>query len=592
MLVQNDKQADYLLKRLSNAQIISIDTETVSLEDKTIVAFSIAVDEVEAYVIPVAMNYITNLPKYKVKELLEAACYCDGTVYHNYSFDGQVLYPMLCRLMDYEPHDTMIISQLLDENSKHGLKFLAKKYLGYTMMTFKEVCGTGKNQISFADVSDPAIVDKYAGDDALCTLKLYKMLKAELNLIQEVEECYSEIERPLLNVVLDMHLTGVPIDVNKVLAVASECKKHTKKLEQRLQKMKVTTYDNKRKRPVTKTVNINSTKQLRQYFIEKNNMPVLKQTPKGEPSVDKEVLKKYADDCQEAKDILEYRKYSKILSTFIPAMTPEYSTRIFPTFRQVGTTSGRFSSANPNFQNIPKSKDDALNLRKCVKASHGQVFIGADYSQMELRLAAHYSGDHAAIKAYNDGIDMHDITMKATGLDRTPAKVVNFGILYGMSAKTLAKNINSSIDEASEFMNQFFTTYPDILKFMQDIRDEVMTTGFITLYGGRHRRLSQQFPYKERFQQEGELRSIGNAIIQGSGAMIIKKAMVLMHKKLQKYGAKIVAQVHDELLIECPELYAEDVKKIVADCMVKPTKGLKVPFTVDVKVGKTWGDAH
>jgi len=580
MIIKTKEHVQELLKEVRLSQVVGVDTETISLDDKTLVAFSIATES-GYYVIPVAMKHIDNVPKSQWLQLLESASTKMGSVFHNYSFDGQVIYPHMPKILNHIPQDTLIMSHLVDENMKHGLKELVKKYFHHEMLTYKEVCGTGKNAIAFSDLIDEEIIDRYAGEDAYYAQQLYFLFTKYMIKNRGLWDCYQQIERPLLRVVLNMHLVGVPIDIDRVKSVETVVVNNVYKYQKLINK-------------TMKDININSPKQLKQFFIVQQQLPILKQTPAGEPSMDKEILTRYAEEynCAEADYILKYRKYNKILTTFIPAMKSEISNRIYPTFRQVGTTSGRFSCANPNFQNIPKNKEDELDLRACVKAPVGKVFIGADYSQMELRLSAHYSSDKTAIKAYHDGIDMHDITMRATGLERTKAKTVNFGILYGMGAKTLAKRIDSSIDEASEFINTFFETYPGVLKFMSDIKNEALKVGYITLYGGRKRHLSSQFFYKDSYAQEGELRSIANAVIQGSGAMIIKKAMVLMYPRLQSLNANIIAQIHDELLVECPEEHADKAKEIVEECMIKPTKDMKVPFMVDSKIGKTWKEVH
>jgi len=321
MIINTLADADYLIDRINNADIVAIDTETISVEDKTLVAFSIAVDEQTRFVIPCAMNHIKNLPRFKYKEIINAATKREGTVYHNFSFDGQVLFPFNPTIDTYNPHDTMVIAQLVDENIRHGLKSLSKRYLHYHQLSYKDVCGSGKKAITFQDVTDEELAEKYAGDDAVCTLRLFKYLYRLLQRMPEVLDCYETIERPLLNVVLNMHLVGVPIDKNKVISVGKYCKVKVNKYSKLLD-------------DTMPGVNINSPKQLRDFFITKKKMPALKVTPSGEPSMDKEVLKKYTEFCDEAQYILDYRKYNKLLTTFIPAMTPNDDGRIYPSSRK------------------------------------------------------------------------------------------------------------------------------------------------------------------------------------------------------------------------------------------------------------------
>jgi DNA polymerase-1 len=467
MIVSNN-HIEHILSKIQKANQIAVDTETVSIEDKTLVAFSFTLDNYSYhyYVVPVNMKHIENVSKSNVKKLLKALCYRDGTIYHNYSFDGQVLFKWIPKINNYSPNDTMVMSHLINEHGSHGLKQLVRNYFSYKMLSFKEVCGTGKKQISFSELMRVNVIDRYAGEDAFYTLKLYHVFRQKIK-DECVESCYEDIERPLLRVVLDMHLNGVPINKHEVEGVKKVVEKGVEKYQRLLDK-------------TMKGVNINSPKQLREFFISKKGMKVMKLTPKGSPSVDSEVLEHYAEVSKEAEYILEYRKYNKILSTFIPAMTPNKEGRIYPTFRQVGTTSGRFSSSDPNFQNIPKSKDDRLDLRACVKAPKGKVFIGFDYKQMELCLAAHYSNDPAALRAYNSGEDMHKVTSESLKVDRDTAKRINFGIIYGCGANTLAKLTDTDKKTAEKYIRNFFQTYSDIYKFMQDIQTEVIKVGHIT----------------------------------------------------------------------------------------------------------------
>lgn len=581
MIINDDKKLSSIIQKIGQSKTIGFDTETVSLEDKTMVAFSFSLlscntSQIETYVVPCSMSSITNLSQDGQKRLLNAITDHTGVVLHNYSFDARVLFLAGYKLK-HLPHDTLIISHLLNENESHKLKELVKKYCKYTMLTYKEVCGTGKKWISFADLTDESIIDEYAGDDAKFTLYLFNILYPKLLKNKDLKECYENIERPLLKVVADMHNHGVPIQKHQIQQIELFCRGKKDKYKEKLEY-----YMN--------DVNINSSKQLREYFIDKKYAPILKKSKiSGKASVDSEVLEKYSPKYSEAGWILKYRYYSKILSTFIPALTPE-NEFIYPSFHQCGTTSGRFSSSEPNFQNIPN--EDKLGIRKCVASTKGTVFIGADYSQMELRLAAHYSGDKSMINAYVKGTDIHQLTADAVGCTRRQAKIINFGILYGIGVNSLAKNLESTRAEASTYIKEYYNKYPDIQLFMRNSRKEAYEKGYLKLWGGRHRNISPNFNHKTNWEQSGELRSMTNAIIQGSGAMIIKKAMVLMYPKLKKYNATIIAQIHDELIIECPEQYADEVKEIVKKNMLEPTKGMAVPFEVDVKVGKTWEEIH
>lgn len=564
-----------IIRKIEDAEIVSLDTETLSIADKTLVSFSICCDDIPFF-IPVQMNTMDNYRDTEWKAILKTVLNKEGVIFHNFAFDSRVLYKV-GYVYNKNPHDTMIISHLLNENISHRLKDLVKQHLNYEMVQIKQLIGTGKKQITFAEVDERSATN-YGSDDALYTYKLFKKLYSLLQQNDDLLSCYENIERPLLLVVADMHSQGVPVDINRVQTIQAYCQERADEYYDKLQFY-------------MHGVNLNSPLQLRQYFIDKKYMPILKRSKRtGEPSVDSEVLEKYKSKCVEAEYILQYRYYTKILTTFVPALTPQPDGKIYPEFNQVGTTSGRFSSSEPNFQNIPT--DDTLGLRNCIVAPPDYVFIGADYSQLELRLTAHFSQDPTLLHIYRTGGDIHQQTATSVKCNRKNAKIINFGIIYGIGVRALAKNINSTMDEAYRYMKEYNKTYPGVREFMSKARYEAVRTGKVTMYGGRKRNISRNFEHKSEWERGGELRSMCNAIIQGSGAMIIKQAMVNMHPLLQQYGARIVAQIHDELIIMCPTKHREIVKEIVRDEMIKPTNKLLVPFEVDVKIGKTWGDVH
>ena len=445
MIVNTMQNLEKYVQEIENANTIAIDTETMSIQDKTMVGFSYAFlvkGKVTRYYIPVRHTQIKNLPKTGVKKLLTILTKQATLIFHNYAFDAQVLFQAGYKLK-YIPHDSMIVAHLLDENSSMGLKKLAKRLFHHKMLSFKEVCGVGKKQISFADVVDPVIIEKYAAEDAEYTLKIFLYLYHQLQKDKDLSILYGALERPLLPVVASMHNHGITIDVKKVKAIKQICEDAQETFKSCLDAN-------------MKDINLNSSKQLREYFITKEKMPIIKSSRKtGNPSVDSEVLKIYAQSSPEADWILKYRYYSKLLSTFIPALTPTNSrNKIYPSFNQAGTTSGRFSSSSPNFQNLPL--EDKLGIRECIIADTGCVLIGADYSQIELRLAAHFSNDKNMIKTFKDGKDIHAMTAKAVGCSRQQAKTINFGILYGIGAKNLAKKLKSTPEEALKFINKEF----------------------------------------------------------------------------------------------------------------------------------------
>ena len=577
MIVTNMHIAQVRAQLDSYDFVVALDFETISLKDKTPVAFTFAYGD-KKFFVPLKMKYFANVTEENAKALLKTIL-SKEVVLHHCAFDLQVLKRMglSCRT---SPHDTLILAHLYEENGSHKLKDLVKEYLKYDMIKFKDVCGTGKKQISFRDVSDKVLAEKYATDDAIYTLKLFEFLHPKIMADVDLKQAYEEVERPLLLVIDDIHSQGVPINEKKINHIRKECIS-----KKDFYKSKIDYY--------MPDVNLNSPKQLREYFIDKKRLPIMKRSRRtNEPSVDAEVLQKYADNkgSKEAEWILKYRYYSKILTTFVPALKPDGEGLIHPHFHQVGTTSGRFSSSEPNFQNIPITDD--LSIRSCIEAPKGFIFIGADYSQMELRLTAHMSQDKNMMETFNKGKDIHAMTSSKVGCSRREAKVLNFGILYGMGINALSKNLGCDREDANKYKHNYRVTYPSLDRYMTRTRIMADRDGYLTLLYGRKRHLPPSYEIAEEWTKQGILRSMTNATIQGGCAMIIKKAMILMYKELITYDAHIIAQVHDEVIVMCKEEYAEQVQEIVERCMLQPTLSLTVPFTVDSGIGRDWQVIH
>jgi len=577
-----------LLDNLKKAKLVALDTETISLTDKTMVGFSFAYDKTEFYA-PVKDKYLDNMPKHKALYLLNFILENCTVIFHNSSFDIPVLASFGVTLPKKEYEDTVIMANLVDENMMHGLKKLAKAIYDVDMIELKEVCGTGKNRKSFDEVESDLKVD-YACADAKMTLRIYKALLERLLLDRPSYGVYTTIERPLLSVVADMHINGIRIDVSRVFEIARTCENKINHAKDKLNIL------------MGKDVNFNSSRQLREYFIDKLNMPIMRKSDKtGAPSVDKEVLKTYAEINGAAKLLLEYRKYNKILTTFIPALTPvkwdtNYSGKIFAAFNQAGTVSGRFSSSRPNMQNIPRDKKpndpEYLGIRECFIPEDGHIFIGADYSQIELRVLAHYSKDINLMNAYINKKDIHQQTADALGIDRQNAKTINFGLVYGMGSKTLAKQIKVSENVAQEYIDKYFNTYQGVKKFWKDAEVQFKTFGFVQTISGRKRRRTKHFYHKDDYEQGAEIRSAINSIIQGTAADLIKRAMIMMSRRLKEFDAKLILTVHDEVLVSCPIKHSKCCHDIVKSSMEKAGEVLSVPVEVDVKYGRTWAEAH
>lgn len=583
MILQKYKQ--FIMNDAMASTRIAVDTETESLVDKTMVGFSFAYEkngQVISYYVPVRHNKFDNMPLEDVQKVLKVILYHSQLVFHNYVFDAMVFAKFGIPVRGLIIEDTMIIAHLLDENDNQGLKPCALRYCRHKMKHFKEICGSGKSRISFADI-DKEIAVKYGSEDSEYTLKLFNILYPKLIKDKGLYRIYTLIEQPLLEVVKDMQINGITIDNIQVARIREECQKHVFNVLEKIEYL-------------MPNVNLNSPKQLRNHFVDKKRLKPLAFSAKTkQPSVNKEFFEHYETDkrCPEIKALLAYKKYNKILSTFIPALTTGINSnyKIYAQFRQSGTKTGRFSSSNPDMQNIPRTTDE-FDIRAAIIADEGHVFIGADYSQIELRLATHFSQEPHMVKVYREGGDIHQETANACGSTRQEAKTINFGLLYGMYYKTLAKLLEVDYETAIAYHEQFWKRYNVLGKFMDSVKKIAVNRGYTETLFGRKRHLTNEFFDKEPFQKSAELRSIANAIIQGSGADLMKLAMVDMYQPLKNIGARIVLTVHDECLVSCPKSKVKQGIKIVTDAMLKYDYKLVVPLEIDLKVGKNWSECH
>lgn len=575
---------------LPKNKLIALDTETVSLEDKTLICFSYSYlengDNQITKVVPVAHNKTKNMFYKKALKLLIDLISNNTIIFHNSSFDIPVLVKFGVPFELFENiEDTLIMANLVDENVQHGLKPMTKQIFDKEMTELKAICGTGKSRVSIADV-DWDITEDYSFQDAYWTLRLYYYLYNLLEADEKVYELYEWIEKPLLKVVADMHINGINIDVRQIKDISKTCKEKMDLLEYKL------------KIAMGGKINFNSSQQLKKYFIDKCKLPVLKTSEKtGAPSMDKQVLEKYAEMNNEAKMLLDYKKCTKLYSTFIPALTPNewdldtWRGKIFASFRQAGTTSGRFSSSNPNMQNIPRKDTDEFRIRRVVVADKGHVLIGADYSQIELRVLAHFSQDPNLLRAYQTEVDIHTQTANFIGVERQMAKTINFGLVYSMGAKTLAEKLKIPFDQAQMYLDKFFELYSGVTEFWENTKKVIENRGFVETAFGRKRRRSKIFFVKDDYEQGAEIRSMTNAIVQGTAADLMKRAMLKMYPRLKKYGARLVSTVHDEVIVSTPIDKAKEVFEIVKQSMIEDNV-LSVPIEVDVKFGRTWEECH
>jgi DNA polymerase-1 len=583
MILQKYKQS--IINDAIKSTRIAVDTETVSLVDKTLIGFSFAytkANKIVSWYVPVRHNKFNNMPLEDVQKILKVILNHGQLIFHNYVFDGMVFKKFGIPVKAAVVHDTMILAHLIDENSNQGLKPCALRYCHHKMKHFKEICGSGKNRISFADIKKEVAVN-YGSEDAEYTCKLFKILYPKVIADDNLYRIYETIERPLLLVVEDMQINGITIDNKQVDRIREKCQKQVSDALERIEYL-------------MPNINLNSPKQLREHFIDKKRLTSLKLSKKTQlGSVDKEFLEHYETDkrCPEIKFLLAYRKYNKILSTFIPALTTGVNAgyKIHAQFRQSGTTSGRFSSSNPNMQNIPRT-DDEFDIRAAIIADEGDVLIGADYSQIELRIAAHFSQEPSMLSAYRENGDIHQQTADACGSTRQEAKTINFGMLYGMYYKTLAKQLEVSEQKAIEYFNQFWDNYNTLKDYMEKAKKDAMKNGYTMTFFGRKRHMTDEFTEKEEFKKGAELRSMVNAIIQGTGADIIKLAMLDVYQPLKDIGGRLVLCVHDEILCSVPKNKEKEAIKIITKAMLKHSNDFRVPLAIDLKTGNSWSECH
>ncbi len=599
ILVQTLEELEKVLDLLSTKKKIVIDTETTSLDISKLelVGISLCADPGKAYYIPLAHKItfsleegktLKNLPKKETFELLSQKILRDsniGKIGQNLKFDLEVLHKEGLDI-NYISFDTMLASYVINSNNTKKLEDLAKRYCNYEMQSISTLIGKGLKQKSFADVS---IEDAtfYSCEDADYTLRVANVLKKKLN-EEDYKDVFSKIEMPLLKVLANMEETGVKINVEHF-------KKLTKQVEARLAELTQGIYDG-----AGEKFNINSTKELQEVF-RKLKFPVVKKTKGGNPSTDADALEELAKTHELPKLLLEYRELMKLKTTYLetlPKRADPTTSRIHTSFSQASVSTGRLSSSNPNLQNIPKKGCLGSEVRKAFVARKGYKILAADYSQMELRVLAHYSADRNLVSAFKNGEDIHKQTAarvfkiplgKVTKEQRSVAKTSIYGIIYSIGPEGLARRTGLTKAKGKKFIGDFFMQYPKVKVYIDTMRDFAKQNGFVTTLFHRRRYLPKI--YSENFQEKssGE-RQAQNTPIQGTAADIMKIAMIAIYKKLKPLKSSMILQVHDEILVEVYEPELKHVTQIIKDCMEQAVS-LKVPLVVDIGVGDNWFDA-
>ena len=586
------------LEKLGKAKLIAFDTETTSLDpmQADLVGLSFAMDEYEAVYIPVAHQYPgapaqldRNTVLKALKPLLEGNK--PEKLGQHIKYDMNVLsrYDVAVQGVAF---DTMLESYVFNSTgSRHDMDSLALKYLGHHTTHYEDIAGKGAKQICFSQVS---IEDAghYAAEDADITLRLHQHLWPKLQAEPALARVLKELEIPLIPVLARMEQAGVLIDGKLLLQQSGELAKRMLELEEQAHDV------------AGQPFNLGSPKQLQQILFEKLELPVIRKTPKGQPSTAEDVLRELALEYELPKLVLEHRSISKLKSTYtdkLPAQINPHSGRVHTSYHQAVAATGRLSSSNPNLQNIPIRTPLGRKIRKAFVAPPGSLLLAADYSQVELRIMAHLSGDSGLLKAFHDGVDVHRATAaevfsedygKVTDDQRRAAKAINFGLMYGMSAFGLGRQLDISRPKAQEYMDTYFSRYPDVQKFMEKTREQARDQGYVETLFGRRLYLPE-INASNMMRRQGAERAAINAPMQGTAADIIKIAMIRVDDWIQssQAGARLVMQVHDELVLEVEKTQLDHVREMVVKHM-SAAASLDVPLVVDAGSGLDWDTAH
>ena len=590
-------QLDAWILRLEQSALIAIDTETTSLDytQAQLVGLSFAVQTGEAAYLPLAHAYPevpTQLNREIVLEKLRPLLENPNKykVGQNLKYDYHVLANHGITLQGISD-DTMLASYVLDSTGKHNLDFLSQKYLNLKTISYEEVAGKGAKQLNFSEIAIETAAH-YAAEDADVCVRLHHALQAKLQAQVELLKLYNTLEMPLLSVLARLERNGVLIDDNLLVHQSMELSQQMMSLEQKA-------HDE-----AGHNFNLNSPKQIQTILYEQLQIPVIKRTPKGQPSTDESVLQELAEEYALPKLIIEHRSLSKLKSTYtdkLPEQINVKTGRVHTSYHQAVTATGRLSSSEPNLQNIPIRSPEGRKIRQAFIAPEGYKIVAADYSQIELRIMAHLANDEGLITAFSQGEDIHRATAAevfnvplsdvTTDL-RRKAKAVNFGLIYGMSAFGLAKQLDVSRSDAQTYINAYFARYPGVKKYMDDTRILAKEQGYVETLFGRRLYLPEIDSRNAALRQYAERTAI-NAPMQGTAADIIKRAMLTVDEWLLRgeIDAKMIMQVHDELVFE---INAQDVDVAVEKIksLMSGAAELTVPLIVDVGVGNNWDEAH
>ncbi|EON91048.1 DNA polymerase I [Marinobacter lipolyticus SM19] len=598
-VITDQAELDTWIDRLKQAPLFAFDTETTSLRymDAEIVGVSFAIEAGEAAYVPLAHDYMgapEQLDRDQVLSQLKPLLEDPGArkLGQNLKYDKNVLANHGITLEGIT-EDTMLESYVLNSvASRHDMDTLARQYLDEQTITFESIAGKGAKQLTFNQI-DLEKAGPYAAEDADITLRLHQVLRPKLAETGKLKFVYEDIDLPLVPVLSRMEQRGAMVS-------ASTLKQHSQELAERMAELEKEAHEE-----AGETFNLGSPKQLQVIFYDKMGLPVIKKTPKGAPSTAEPVLQELAHEHALPRLILEHRSLSKLKSTYtdtLPELIHHRTGRIHTSYHQAVAATGRLSSSEPNLQNIPIRSEQGRRIRQAFIAPKGHKLVAADYSQIELRIMAHLSGDKGLLTAFEHGEDIHKATAAevfgvslgdVTGDQRRSAKAINFGLIYGMSAFGLARQLDVGRNVAQEYIDRYFERYPGVLKYMDSIRKQAHDDGYVETLFGRRLYLPEINARNKQMQQAAERTAI-NAPMQGTAADIIKRAMIDVETWLLNNhadDARMIMQVHDELILEVKEGAVEKICKGLEERM-SAAASLNVPLLVEAGVGNNWDEAH
>ena len=584
------------VEKLKQAKLFALDTETDNLDymAANLVGISFALENGEAAYLPLQLDYLgapKTLEKTTALTLLKPVLENPTIqkVGQNFKYDLTIFARNGIDVQGVA-FDTMLESYVLNSTGRHNMDDLAKRYLGHQTITFEEIAGKGKNQLTFNQIPLEKAAE-YAAEDADVTMKLQQVLWEKLSKEPSLEKLFKEMELPLLGVLSRMERRGVLIDSDALFLQSNEIANRLSELEEQAYVL------------AGQPFNLASTKQLQEILFDKLGLPVIQKTPKGAPSTNEEVLEELAFSHELPKVLVEHRGLSKLKSTYtdkLPQMVNPQTGRVHTSYHQAVTATGRLSSSDPNLQNIPIRNEEGRRIRQAFIAREGFTVVAADYSQIELRIMAHLSQDQGLINAFTQGKDIHRSTAaeifgvaldEVTSEQRRNAKAINFGLIYGMSAFGLSRQLGIGRADAQSYMDLYFKRYPGVQTFMHDIREKAKAQGYVETLFGRRLYLPDINSSNGMRRKAAERVAI-NAPMQGTAADIIKRAMIQLDQKLQNDpDIAMIMQVHDELVFEVRSekvaFYSELIKT-----QMESAADLVVPLIVEVGQGTNWDEAH